>query len=65
MRLGFTSCSVFRLDLLIDDDQTSNPRFSCLCSCSWLIRRVDAKSKSSLENDQECLFDPMEHWDVR
>ncbi|PON31302.1 hypothetical protein PanWU01x14_370930, partial [Parasponia andersonii] len=63
MRLGFTSCSIFLLDLLIDGDQTSNPRSSCLCFCSWLMKRVDTKSKLLLENDQECLLDPMEHRD--
>ncbi|PON32362.1 hypothetical protein PanWU01x14_362030, partial [Parasponia andersonii] len=63
MRLGFTSYSVFLLDLLIDGDQTSNSRSSCLCSCSWLMKRVGTKSKPSLENNQECLLDPMEHRD--
>ncbi|PON35462.1 hypothetical protein PanWU01x14_336160 [Parasponia andersonii] len=65
MGLGFTSCSVFLLDLLIDGDQTSNPRYSCLCSCSRLMRRVGTKLKPSLENDQEHLLDPMKHRDVR
>ncbi|PON68687.1 hypothetical protein PanWU01x14_092940 [Parasponia andersonii] len=65
MRLEFTSCSLFLLVLLIDGDQTSNSRSSCLSSCSWLTKRVGTKSKPSLENDQECLLDPMEHRDVR
>ncbi|PON78524.1 hypothetical protein PanWU01x14_017820, partial [Parasponia andersonii] len=56
---------VLLLDLLIDGDQTSNPRSSCLCSYSWLIRRVGTKSKPSLENDQEHFLDPMEYRDVR
>ena len=53
MRLGFTSCSVLFLDLLVDGDQISNPRSSCLSSCSWLMKWVGTKLNPSLENDQE------------
>ncbi|PON49839.1 hypothetical protein PanWU01x14_227380, partial [Parasponia andersonii] len=56
---------MFLLDLLINGDQISNPRSSCLCSCSWLMKRVGTKSKPSLENDQERILNPMEYWNVR
>ena len=65
MGLGFTSCNVLLLNLFVNGDQTSNPRSSCLSSCSWLMRWVGTKLNPSLENDQEHLLDLMEHRDVR